>query len=188
MGASIRDGAPVIKTRARLLAAAGKLFAARGADGVTAKEICEAADVVPAAVNYHFGGLLGIYEAVLIEARDVAISGDRRLALLQTAAPAEEKLRGLITYAVRALLLPEDVFWIAQLFGREITHPTPIGKRILDPVVMPRIQALKLLVAQIVDASPDSLKVICLGFIVGTDRIELTRSADAGERRHRRAA
>ena len=54
------------------MAVAGRLFAARGIDGVTAKEISKAADAVPAAVNYHFGGLAGLYEAVLTEARDRA--------------------------------------------------------------------------------------------------------------------
>ena len=59
-------GAP---TRTRLLEAAGEMFALHGFEGTTAKEICLRAGVNPAAVNYHFGGLEGLYEAVLSEAR-----------------------------------------------------------------------------------------------------------------------
>ena len=47
-------------TRARLLAAAGRLFADRGFKKVTVREICRAARANVAAINYHFGDKLGL--------------------------------------------------------------------------------------------------------------------------------
>ena len=52
-------------TRARLLAAAERLFADRGFKKVTVREICRAARANVAAINYHFGDKLGLYREVL---------------------------------------------------------------------------------------------------------------------------
>jgi len=47
---------PDAGTKARLLAAAREVFALRGAQDATVREICERAKANVAAVNYHFGG------------------------------------------------------------------------------------------------------------------------------------
>lgn len=51
------------ETKVRLLKAAGDLFARKGFDGVSVKEIADAADANVALVSYHFGGKKGLYEA-----------------------------------------------------------------------------------------------------------------------------
>ena len=141
------------------MSVAGRLFAARGIDGVTAKEICKAADAVPAAVNYHFGGLAGLYEAVLIEVRDQATGSDQRLDLLQAIATPEEKLRSLIAFAVKAVLDPAERSWTLQLVAREMTHPTPAGRRILGPVIRPRLNALRAFISETVALEPDDPRI-----------------------------
>ncbi len=52
------------ETRSRLIHAAGELFALRGTDAVTVREIAAKADAVPNAVRYHFGDKEGLLEAV----------------------------------------------------------------------------------------------------------------------------
>jgi len=55
----------VADTRAQLLAAAERLYAERGLDGVSLREITEAADQRNnAAVHYHFGGRDGLVRAL----------------------------------------------------------------------------------------------------------------------------
>ena len=54
-----------IATRDRLLAHARKLFAAKGFDGVSVREITAGADVNLGAVTYYFGSKRALYEAVL---------------------------------------------------------------------------------------------------------------------------
>ena len=49
------------ETRDRVLNAAGPIFAREGFDGATVREICAAADVNLASVNYHFGGKETLY-------------------------------------------------------------------------------------------------------------------------------
>ncbi len=51
--------------KAKLLEAAGQMFARGGFHAATVQEICERADANIAAVNYHFRDKLGLYREVL---------------------------------------------------------------------------------------------------------------------------
>ena len=52
------------KTRDLLIQTAGKLFTLHGVKGVQAKDIARAANTVPNAITYHFGGLDNLIDAV----------------------------------------------------------------------------------------------------------------------------
>ncbi|MEQ1877769.1 MAG: TetR family transcriptional regulator, partial [Bdellovibrionia bacterium] len=54
-------------TREQLMKAASHLFAKHGFDGVTVRDIAQAAEVNVAAVSYHFEGKEGLYRAVIEE-------------------------------------------------------------------------------------------------------------------------
>jgi len=134
-------------TRERLIEAAGQMFAARGFEGATAKEISERAGANPAAVNYHFGGLDGLYEVVLTEARDrTAARGDQLLALFDAPISFEDKLRIILGQVVRGLLSPDSSSWVLRLFGREVTTPSPLGRRLLARTAAPRVARVRALV------------------------------------------
>lgn len=49
-------------TRSRLLSAASRLFAEKGYDHATVRDICAAAGVNIALVNYHFKSKEGLYK------------------------------------------------------------------------------------------------------------------------------
>lgn len=51
--------------RQRLIQEATRLFAERGFDAVTTREICAAAEVNPGAIHYHFGDKEGLYREVI---------------------------------------------------------------------------------------------------------------------------
>lgn len=51
--------------RHRLIQEATRLFAERGFDAVTTREICAAAEVNPGAIHYHFGDKEGLYREVI---------------------------------------------------------------------------------------------------------------------------
>jgi AcrR family transcriptional regulator len=57
-----------VRTRARLLAAALDLIAERGEDGVTLRELTDAAGANVAAVSYHFGSLKSLCDAAVEQA------------------------------------------------------------------------------------------------------------------------
>src|ERR1035438_4000819 len=52
-------------TREKLIEAAGQVFAERGYHATTVREIVKRSGANIAAVNYHFGGKLGLYTEVL---------------------------------------------------------------------------------------------------------------------------
>ena len=52
------------ETEEKIIECAGQLIAEKGFASVTSKEICRAAGVNLAAVNYHFGSRDGLYLAV----------------------------------------------------------------------------------------------------------------------------
>lgn len=53
------------KTRSSLLRAAGKLFARKGFEGTSIREICTEANTNVSAINYYFGDKIGLYKAVI---------------------------------------------------------------------------------------------------------------------------
>ncbi|MFB9329262.1 TetR family transcriptional regulator [Paenibacillus aurantiacus] len=55
---------PGAEVKAKILAAAKALFAERGYEGTSVRDICERANVALALVSYHFGGKEGVFFAI----------------------------------------------------------------------------------------------------------------------------
>lgn len=66
-----------LRTRTRLMDSALDLLAARGVDGVTLREVTDAADANVAAVSYHFGSLQSLCEAAIEHALERYLDAQR---------------------------------------------------------------------------------------------------------------
>lgn len=96
-------GAGVADARQRLLRAAESLFAERGLDAVSLREITAAAEVGnSSAIQYHFGDRSGLVRAVLAK-HHVAVEARRHALLDQFEADGAEELRTLVGSLVRPL-------------------------------------------------------------------------------------
>ncbi len=134
------------ETRARLLDEAAKLFSARGFARVTVRDICRAAGANVAAVNYHFHGKSGLYDAV------VRMAIER---MQQTTTAAIEAGRGkpparqLAAYVEVFLerVVPQRDGWIHQLMVRELAEPTSAMRMVVRDVLEPRMRYLSGVVA-----------------------------------------
>src|SRR5690606_41933729 len=62
-----------LSTRALIIEIAGQVFAEKGYEGATGKEICERANVNAASISYHFGGMDALYHEVLLAACDALV-------------------------------------------------------------------------------------------------------------------
>ncbi len=144
--------------RARLLEAAGQVFAEQGFEAATGKEIAERAGVNAAGVNYHFGSLEGLCAAVLAAARDRLFTSEAFAEIAARPEPPEEKLRALIGVVVRAIRQGK-AGWALRLLGREVTAPSPVGLSLLISTVRPRVRLLRSLVGQIIDRPEDDPEV-----------------------------
>lgn len=131
-----------VPTKERLLDAGERLFAERGFDGVSIRDICEAADVNVAAVNYHFQGKQNLLVAVL--ERRLRPIRENALAAIAAVAGGEDHqpdLRELIrafvtTYLQEALTRPNGVTFL-KLMVREAVDPRHGGETFFRELVIP---------------------------------------------------
>ena len=112
-------------TREALLEAAGQVFAERGVDGATGKEICRRAGANTAAVNYYFGGMDGLYAATLVEAHHRLVPVEAVAAAAASALNPAAKLHAVIDLVTRALVGPRSSTWVFRVLSRELLAPSP---------------------------------------------------------------
>jgi AcrR family transcriptional regulator len=141
-------------TRAQLLEAAGELFAERGYDGVTGKEICLKAGANTAAINYHFGGMEGLYLAVVHEARERFVSQESLREAFARGDDMDARIAALTKLALRPLLDPEKKAWAPRLISRELTSPSSAGGALIA-AAQPRFKLLRSIVSAITGLPDD---------------------------------
>ena len=93
-------------TRQNLLETAGQIIAEKGFDRATGKEICDQARANVAAINYYFGGMEGLYHAILHEAPLKFVSVEAVTAAIADKHDAKAKLEAVIGLMVGALTAP----------------------------------------------------------------------------------
>jgi AcrR family transcriptional regulator len=142
-------------TRERVLETAGELFAEKGFDRSTSKEVCARAGANIAAVNYYFGSVDGLYAAVLDEAQRRFITYDAIAAAIAGKSGAREKLRALIRLAVARLTASGEAAWAMRVIAREMAAPSPVFMALRQREILPRALLMKSLVSQIVGLPPD---------------------------------
>lgn len=147
------------ETRTRLLAAAARLFAARGFRDVTVREICRAARANVAAVNYHFGDKLGLYREVLGKAIETMRATTEAARQAGAGLPAEQKLRAYVRVFLQRVAGHGTDAWIHQLMMHEMADPTPAIDLVFDQVVRPRLAYVSEVVAEILHLDADDEEV-----------------------------
>jgi TetR/AcrR family transcriptional regulator, regulator of cefoperazone and chloramphenicol sensitivity len=157
--------------RGRILAAAERLFADRGFRKVTVRDICRAARVNVAAVNYHFGDKLRLYGEVLESAADVMRETTEVARQAGEGLPSEERLRRYLGIFVGRLLAAGGSTRIHRLIHREMNDPTPALDRLVEKGVRPRIEYLAGLVAEITGRKPTDPRVIRCVFSIQAQSI-----------------
>jgi AcrR family transcriptional regulator len=142
-------------TRERLLETAGEIFAEKGFDRATGKEICVRAGANVAAINYYFGSIEGLYAAVLEEAQRRFITFDAIAAAVADKSGAKAKLHALIDLAATRLTSPASSSWVFRVIAREMAAPSPIFLPLRQREIPPRAALMKMLVSEIVGLPPE---------------------------------
>jgi len=160
-------------SRARILNTAGQLFAERGYNGVSTRELAKAANVNVSAIGYYFRGKKGLYRAVLqqlIEDTEpifepaaarikagVAAAGSDREALTAIT-------RDLIGHLLRAVLGDARMRWQMGLMLREFHQPSDGFAILLEHRVHPMHDAVAELGAAATGrpaGTPETLLLTC---------------------------
>lgn len=151
-------------TREQLLDAAGHVFAEKGFDRATGKEICERARTNTASINYYFGGMENLYAAVLTEARSRVFSATPHGQAGVEKLDAMAKLQMFIEGMMRAVTAPASSSWVMRVISREVVAPTPSLEGQRDKEFVPRANLLRGIVAELMDL-PEDHQVVARGCV-----------------------
>ena len=128
-------------TRTRILTAAGPIFAEKGFQAATVREICQAAGVNLASVNYYFGDKEALYIEAVKLARRLRAS-QAPMPELSDDMPPEERLRIFVQTMVTRMVGIEDVSWQSQLMMHEMLRPTKACQAMVEEYLRPEFELL----------------------------------------------
>jgi AcrR family transcriptional regulator len=154
-------------TEQRLLAAAVRVFAEKGYEGATVRDICQQAQVKNiAAVNYYFRDKERLY----IEAVKSACACQQERYPLPDwppGTPAVEKLRGFIRTLASRMADDGEAPWHRQLFLRELAHPTAACAEVVQTHIGPMAERLAQILQELLPALPERKRALIAFSIVG---------------------
>ncbi len=145
------------ETRANLLQAAAKVFAAKGFRAATITEICKLAGANVASVNYYFDSKEELYVRAWHESFADSIEKYPADGGVPADAPIEERLRGHIRAVAARCADPESVdFDIAH---QEMASPTGLLADIMHESIQPLREATVRLVRELMGEKASELQV-----------------------------
>jgi len=135
-------------SRLALIRAAGELFAERGFEAVSTRDIADKAGVNLGLIHYHFGSKQHLHTAALRHA--AARGSQERLREVNRATPEQmsdpKKLSEIIYRTIEAwfdeLLHPGDEPWRARLILREFADPSPAFRALVGEIFHADVEAL----------------------------------------------
>ncbi len=141
--------------RNKILEAAGKVFATRGFEEATSKEIAEYANTNAAAINYYFGGKEQLYGEVLHVAHNQIMDKEQLEDIISADMQPEEKLRAVLQYFLQVANNTAK-YWGVGVLLRTIISPSPAAVEIMPTVIMSKANIVSTLVQEITGFPADS--------------------------------
>jgi len=160
--------------RGRLVLAALRLFAEKGFEAATTREICEAAGANISAIRYYFGDKAGLYRAAFTEPMGESPCHTH----IEANLPLAEALEQLFRDFLEPLKKGEEFRLVMKLHFREMIEPTGAWQQEIDAEIKPQHEALvsmlkEYLGLQSIDADVHRLAFAIIGmavhFYVGQD-------------------
>lgn len=134
-------------TRHRLLDAAGEVFAEKGFQAATVREICRRAEANLAAVNYHFGDKEHLYVEAVKHAQFGGVSEPPPE--LPPDTPPAVQLQEYIRRMLARLLDDSRPAWHTRLMAREMIEPSEACVAIIEPYVRSNFELLNRILAEL---------------------------------------
>lgn len=127
--------------RERILAAAGREFADRGYEAATIRDICLAAGVNLAAVNYYFGDKQSLYLQSVRHAHEHRVR-QKPLPVWSAATPPARRLQDFVSNMLERMLGFGPTDWQARLMLREVLQPTEACRQMVEDYIRPQFELL----------------------------------------------
>src|SRR3954454_14888142 len=152
-------------TRERIAEAAGEIFAERGFDGTTVRDICQRAGANIAAVNYYFGDKQRLYVESVVRAHCWRMQ-QARLPQWSDGTPAETKLADFITTFIRRVRTGPDGTWHTKLMVREMAHPTGACAELVQSSIRPQFEILLAILRELLPTDVGDERLQLPGFSI----------------------
>ncbi|HEY8564845.1 MAG TPA: CerR family C-terminal domain-containing protein [Beijerinckiaceae bacterium] len=128
---------PADRTRQALVTAATAVFAEKGFEAGSVREIAQRAKANPAAISYHFGGKEDLYREVL-RAAFRAFEAQAQLTEAEIdALNRREALRRYLAWQLQPLVKRDQFSRIVRLFAWENVSPTPVLRALVAAEPLP---------------------------------------------------
>ena len=135
------------RTRGKLLAAAGDIFAEKGFRETTIAEICLKAGANVAAVNYHFGSKEALYSEAWRHAFAQSMQAHPPDGGVAVDAPPEERLRGQVMALLHRITDPNNREF--RFMQREFSSPTGLLEEVMREEIRPLQQRTESMVREL---------------------------------------
>lgn len=152
-------------TKNRILFAAGPIFARKGFHQATVREICDAASVNLASINYYFGDKQQLYIDSVILAREQRAQQFPFPSWSEETLP-EVKLREFVGMLLKRVVVMQTIPWQVQLLMREILNPTEACQKLVEDYFRPIFERLLKIVDEIAEQPLTTLRRTQTGFSI----------------------
>ena len=161
MGSLVQDD-----TRSRVLAAAGPIFADKGFQSTTVREICAAAEVNLASVNYHFGDKEQLYVETVQQAHQER-TREVPLPSRSEGTDAATRLRDFIHTMITRMVGRQEAPWQTRLMLREVLQPSKACEELVREYFRPQFGLLVAILRELVpqDAPEHRLHQIAFSIV-----------------------
>src|SRR5262245_39449945 len=154
-------------TRERIIDAAGEIFAEKGFDATTVRDICQKAGANIAAVNYYFGDKQRLYIDAVLRAHRWRMD-KFQLPEWTADTPPERKLADFVLTFIRRVRTSPDDTWHSRLIMREIGNPTAACAELVHSSIRPQFEMLLSILRELLPDENDDEKLRLAAFsIVG---------------------
>jgi AcrR family transcriptional regulator len=152
--------------KARILEAAGQMFAEFGFDGTTIRDICQRADANIAAVNYYFGDKQRLYIEAVVQAHRWRLE-QFPLTQWPEGTPPETRLADFITTFVRRVRSGPDGTWHAKLMMREMANPSAACGELVQSTIRPQFEILLQILRELLpaDVPQEQMRLIAFSIV-----------------------
>ena len=157
-------------SKTRLLEVALKLFAVKGLDGVSTREIAQKAQVNISAITYYFGGKAELYSAVL-EYIKVTLQADAAAIIKEidygkklknmSAEEARIIFQRVYEEILNAAFKPKNVY-MSMILAKESVNPSKAAIKVFTAKTTPLTAEIVKLISKITGLSPHSAKAIII--------------------------
>ncbi len=144
-------------TRARIIEAAGAVFAEKGFESATVREICQLAQANVAAINYYFSDKHGLYVEAVKRAHAWRVE-QAPLPEWPEGTPPQMKLYGFVRTLLARMLCQDDASWHSQLMLREMSRPDSACAALVSDYIRPDFHRLLAVVNELLPADTSEVK------------------------------